>query len=162
MLTAQSVAYARESLSPTLWDELVPLLAAHYDEVAHFRDIPLDPDRSMYERVETNGGLRIYTARLATGSLIGYMVVFIAQSMHYRSKKFANQDILFVDRPYRGSRIGIDLIRFAHTRLRSDDQVDVVFQHTKHKSDLNIGPMLGRLLGYEHVDDIWAKRLDGG
>lgn len=161
MLTAQAIRYAREQLDPILWEELTPLLEAHYDEIAHFKDIPLEPDRGAYERIEATGGLRIYTARLGNGALIGYMVCFVSQSLHYRSKKFANQDILFVAKGYRGSRIGVDLIRFAHTRLRSDDCVDVVFQHTKHKSALNIGPMLERFLGYEHVDDIWARRLDG-
>lgn len=160
LLAPSAISYAREVLSDRLWEELIPLLAAHYDEVAHFKDIPLDPDRSAYERIEASGGLRIYTARQANGALIGYLVAFVSRSLHYRSKIFASQDILFVDKPYRGTRIGVDMIRYAQSRLRIDDKVDVLFQHSKLKEELNIGRMLKRLLGYEEVDAIYAVRLD--
>lgn len=160
MLTAKSVAYARESLTVALWDEILPLLQAHYHEVAHFKDLALNPDLATYERVQATGGLRIYTARLADNSLVGYMVAFVARSMHYADHIFANQDILFVSEEHRGSRIGVDLIKYAHSRLRADDHVSVCMQHCKAKSELNIGPMLERLLKYELVDHIYAIRLD--
>ncbi len=163
MLATASVAYAREPLSETLWGEIIPLLQAHYEEVAHYKDLPLDPAVAIYERIESTGGLRIYTARAcADASLIGYLVCFVAPSLHYSGSIFANQDILFVAKEHRGSRIGVDLIRHAHELLRAQDNVQVLFQHTKAKSSLNIGPMLTRLLGYELVDEIYAVRLDRG
>lgn len=159
-LVATSVAvYATENLTDSLWGELVPLLEQHYDEVAYHKDIPLDPDRAGYERIASCGALRIYTARV-DGRLIGYMVCFVSRSLHYKSKIFANQDILFIDKLYRGTRIGVDMIRYGQQHLRSDDRVDLLFQHTKAKPELNIGKMLKRLLGYEIVDEIYAVRLD--
>lgn len=160
MLTAKAVAYARESLTQELWDEILPLLHAHYHEVAHFKDMELNPHLSKYEQIQANDGLRIYTARLADNVLVGYMVAFVARSLHYADHIFANQDILFVAKEHRGSRIGVDLIKYAHSRLRADDNVSTLYQHCKAKSELNIGPMLERLLHYELVDLIYAIRLD--
>lgn len=158
MLAAATVTYQTERLSPELWSELEPLLADHWHEVAHYSDIPLQPNRELYQRIEQTGGMRIYTAREAS-ALVGYLAVFVAPSLHYASIKMANQDVLYVDQKHRGSRTGVGLIRFAHDALRGEG-VTVIFQHVKHKASINIGPMLGRLLGYEQVDDIWAKRLD--
>ncbi len=160
MLAATSVDYAVEHLSDALWSELSPLLEAHWHEVAHYDDIPLAPDVDMYAKVEASGGLRVYTAR-RLGRLVGYLAVFVSPSLHYATTKMANQDVLFVDPAFRGSRCGVDLIRFAHGKLR-DEGVVVLFQHIKHRSDINVGPMLVRLLGYEHVDEIYAVRLDRG
>ncbi len=164
MLASIAVAYAVETLSDGLWSELQPLLEAHWHEVAHYDDLPLNPHVDGYERVAAMNALRIYTARTTApekdrGRLIGYLAVFIQPSMHYSDHLFASQDVLFVDPLHRGSRCGVELIRFAHEKLR-EEKVTVLFQHVKHRSDLNIGPVLTRLLGYEHVDDIYAVRLD--
>jgi len=158
VLASATVAYQREKLSDALWSELAPLLADHWHEVAHYPDLRLAPDRERYQRIEDSGALRIYTARAET-KLVGYLAVFVSQSLHYRQALFANQDVLYVDPKFRGSRAGVGLIRFAHDDLRRMG-VTVIYQHVKHKSSINVGPMLGRLLGYEHVDDLWAKRLD--
>lgn len=164
MLATTNVDYAIEHLSEALWEEVQPLLESHWHEVAHYADIPLKPNRDLYQRIDQTGGLRVYTARTAVpagdrGRLIGYLAVFVSHSLHYADHLMANQDVLFVDPLHRGSRCGVDLIRFAHERLR-EEGVSVLFQHVKHRSDINIGPMLTRLLGYEHVDDILAVRLD--
>jgi len=164
VLAATSVQYAIEHLSDGLWQELHPLLEAHWHEVAHYDDIALNPHLDAYERIEKSGCLRIYTARAAApapdrGRLIGYLAVFVQPSLHYADRMFANQDVLFVDPLHRGSRCGVDLIRFAHDKLKAEG-VSVLFQHVKARSDLNVGPMLERLLGYELVDQIYAVRLD--
>jgi GNAT superfamily N-acetyltransferase len=164
MLASTAVAFAVEKLSDSLWDELQPLLEAHWHEVAHYEDIPLEPHKDLYRFMDEKGTIRIYTARTQApspdrGRLIGYLAVFVAPCLHYASKIMATQDVLFVDVTHRGSRTGVDLIRFSHERLR-EEGVSIISQHVKHRSDINIGPMLGRLLGYEHVDDIWAFRLD--
>lgn len=152
------VTYQTEPLSDSLWSELLPLLDAHWREVAHWRDLPLNPNREAYAKIEAAGMLRAYTAR-ADGRLIGYIACVIAPSLHYAPHLFANQDVLYVDPAYRGFHFGAALIRFCHARLR-DEGVTLLVQHGKHRSDLNIGPLLHRL-GYEHVDDLWCIRLDG-
>ncbi|MES2531935.1 MAG: GNAT family N-acetyltransferase [Pseudomonadota bacterium] len=164
MLAALAVDYATERLDDALWSEVAPLLESHWHEVAHYDDLPLDPDRDRYATIDANGGLRVFTARLAVpapdrGRLIGYLALFVVPSLHYRSSIFALQDVLYVDPLHRGSRAGIGLIRHAHNKLRAEG-VTVIFQHVKARRDLNIGPVLQRLLGYELVDEVYACRLD--
>lgn len=163
MLTAAAVTYSREVLDGGLWDEIAPLLEAHWHEVAHYPDLALAPRRDLYEKIADAGNLRVYTARVdagpTRGRLVGYLAALVTPSLHYAPHVYAQQDVLFVDKSHRGSRVGVDLIRFAHDQLRAEG-VTALYQHVKHRSDLNVGPMLERLLGYEHVDDIYAVRLD--
>lgn len=164
MLAVSSVAYAAERLSESLWTELMPLLQAHWHEVAHYDDIPLDPDRERYEQMDAMGTLKVYTARTEApspdrGRLIGYLACFVARSLHYKSSIFATQDVLFVHPDHRGSRTGVGLIAFAHSQLRGEG-VQLIFQHVKARGDLNVGPMLERWLGYQKIDEVYGKRLD--
>jgi hypothetical protein len=68
----------------------------------------------------------------------------------------ANQDVLFVAREYRGST-GKGLLDFSEADLKALG-VQVVYQHIKARSR-NLGRLL-RLRGYEHIDEIYGKRLD--
>lgn len=158
MLAATAVSYATESLTDALWAELAPLLQQHADEIAHFRDLPLAPDFATYARIQANGGLRCYTARL-NGQLIGYLAIFVSRSLHYSASIFANSDVLYIDPAHRGSRAGVGLITYCHDQLRAEG-VTVLTQHVKARKDINVGPMLERLLGYEKVDELYAIRLD--
>lgn len=158
LLAPARVAFATERLNDALWAEFVPLWVQHYDECALDKDIPLQPVRATYDRIQANGCLRIYTARTAAGALIGYCIYFVAVNAHYGSLTQANQDLLYVDQYYRGSRIGVELIRYTHNELRAEG-VRVVTQHSKG-GKLDLGPMLKRLLGYREHDIIYSKRLD--
>lgn len=152
------ITYQTEPLSDSLWGELAPLLSAHWREVAHYRDLELAPNREAYANLDRAKMLRVYTAR-AEGRLIGYLACVVAPSLHYAPHRFATQDVLYVDPAHRGARFGFMLIGYVHRQLRAEG-VTLLMQHGKHRSDLNIGPLLHRL-GYEHVDDLWAIRLDG-
>ncbi len=158
MLAAIVVSYQTEVLSTALWVELMPLLRAHAHEVAHYPDLPLDPDMETYAKIEATNGLRVYTAR-HEGALVGYLAFFVHRSLHYSGSVFAHSDVLYVDPAHRGTRTGVALIRYAHEQLKAEG-VTVCFQHVKHTGALNIGPMLQRFFGYEHVDDLLAIRLD--
>src|SRR5882757_4601433 len=50
--------FARESLDAMRGGRLEELLERHYHEIAHFKDIALDIDWSVYERAEELGKLR--------------------------------------------------------------------------------------------------------
>ncbi len=147
------IRYARESMAAVL-AEIKPLLWEHWAEVAHYPDIPLDPDWPQYERCETSGTLRIYTAR-ACFALIGYCIYVVGPGLHYKSRTYANQDILFLSSAYRRGRICRDLVQFTESELKAEG-VDVVLQHVKYAHDW--GPVLKRL-GYDPIDAIYGKRL---
>lgn len=147
--------YQRER-AHDVYDEMAPLFARHYLEIAHYQDIPLDPDRSAYENAEDAGNLRVYTAR-RNGVLIGYAVYFVRANIHYRSSVQAAQDILFIAPEHRRSRVGLELVKYCDAQLALDG-VQVVYQHVKIAHD-NLGALIEHV-GYERIEYIYGKRLD--
>lgn len=148
--------YARESIAEVV-DEIKPLLIAHYEEIAHYLDIPLKPDYQRYIQAETAGLLRIFTARV-DGELVGYAIYLLMHHLHYSDSLQAHQDILYLAPDHRRGGTGMRLIRHADCAL-AEEGVQVVVQHVKARADLNFGPLLERM-GYELMDHIYAKRLD--
>lgn len=145
--------FKSEKISDIL-EESKPLLQKHWDEIAHFKDIPLNPDYDQYLKLEQMGITRSYSARMEDGKLIGYAVFFIRPNLHYKDSIQALQDIIFIDKNYRGA--GLGLIKFCD-RMLKEEGIQVVFQHIK--ASHNFGPALERM-NYELVDLIYAKRLD--
>ena len=136
-------------------EEIKPLLLKHWEEISHYKDIPLDPDWDGYLRIEESGALRIYTARDDENVLVGYAVFFIKHNLHYRTSLQALQDIIFIDPEKRG--FGAKFILWTEKQL-ADEGVQVVFHHIKTKTPHTID--LFRRLGYENIDLILGKRLD--
>ncbi len=158
MTTATAVTYGEELLSDELIAELMPLLHEHKDEVCFHPDMVLDPDWETYFKIQANGAFRAYIARL-DGALVGYVAYFKTRDLHYRAQVRASQDVLFVRKDYRGSRVGLDLLRYSHDRLKADG-CTIVTQHVKVTPGLDFSRALVRVLKYEHVDHILALRLD--
>jgi GNAT superfamily N-acetyltransferase len=146
----------RETMDQVL-GEIEPLLQMHFAEIAHYQDIPLDPDMGIYRAIEKDGGLRIFTAR-SEGVLVGYAIFFVRHALHYRGSRQGVQDILFVAPDKRGSTIGPRLISYCDNALR-DEGVQVVYHHVKAAHDFS---SLLKRLGYQLVDHIYARRLDHG
>lgn len=145
----------RESFT-AIWPEMKPLAEAHWREIAHYQDIPLDPDHQVYDAATASGNVVFFTVRDEDGRMVGYAGYFVRANIHYRGSKQAVQDVLFLLTEYRRSRIGMALIAYCDDQLRADG-VQVVYQHVKVAH--NFGPLLERI-GYEHVEHIYARRLD--
>lgn len=137
-------------------DEVGPLLEEHYKEIAHYQDIPLEPNIERYLELEHAGSVLVFTARDHVKKLIGYAVFIVNKNLHYNSSVQASQDIIFIRKENRGT--GGRLIKFCDEELRKLG-VQAVYHHVKTKH--NFGPLLERF-GYEAVDVIYAKRLDKG
>lgn len=149
-----TVIFKRER-AHDVFEEMIPLLEAHFHEIAHFKDIPFNPDRELYEAMEEQGCLRVFTAR-NDGVLIGYAVYVVRHNGHYKSSLQAVQDVLFLLPEYRKARLGAELISVCDNVLRAEG-VQVVYQHVKLAH--NFGPLLEKL-GYEVIEHIYGKRLD--
>lgn len=146
--------FARETLSPALISELAPLLEKHWREVAHYQDIPLEPDWNTYQALDEKDVLRLYTSRCTdTDALIGYALFIVSTNVHYKSSVQAKQDVIFIDPTRRG--FGARFIIWCDNQLKNEG-VEFVFHHTKAARDF--GPMLERM-GYERIDYIYGKRL---
>lgn len=152
--TATNVSFKIEHISEFL-EEIKPLLEAHWEEIAHYKDIPLNPDYELYLAIEKTGALRCYTARTSSGELIGYSVHLLKYHPHYKQSLQANQDIIYIDPRYRGG-VGGRFILWCDEQLKAEG-VQVVYHHIKAAH--NFGKLLERF-GYELQDLIYCKRLD--
>ena len=132
----------------------MPLLQSHWREIAHYQDIPLDPDFTQYAALEDAGALRTYIARDAEGGMVGYAVFFVKANIHYKSSIQALQDILYIHPGSRG--MGLRFIKWCDDQLRQEG-VQVVYHHVKKEH--NFGPALERF-GYQLIDLIYGRRLD--
>ncbi len=165
------VVFATETLTRERFDEAFPLLVEHWREVAHFQDIPLEPDFAAYEGAAAAGMVRFFTARgpvipsVHSASsprpgmaqmLIGYALFFVRPNPHYASSVQANQDVVYLAPRARGLG-GWKFLKWCDEQLRAEG-VEVVYHHIKALHDF--GPMLNRM-GYELVDQIYARRLNG-
>lgn len=144
--------YARENYSPELVSEMMPLWKSHYEEMAHFKDIILDPDLMVYEAVSKNGALRIYTAR-KENVLVGYNVFVVRGHPHYRASVSANQDIIFLNDKMREGFAGYRFMKWCDDQLKREG-VQTIYQHVRITR--NFGPLLERM-GYRLMDLIYAK-----
>lgn len=143
--------YALEKIDDMI-DEVHLLLVLHYEEIAHFKDIKLNPDFDTYFKLDQQGLLRIFTVR-DQGRLIGYNVFFIKEHLHYMDSLQAVQDVVFIKKEHRGG--GGEFIAWCDEKLKSEG-VQTVYHHVKAAH--NFGKMLERQ-GYELVDLIYGKRL---
>lgn len=147
--------FVEEPVTEALIDEAMPLLEAHWREIAHYLDIPLQVDRAAYVQMAHGGHLRAYMFR-DDGALRGYAVYMVRQNIHYMGSKQAVQDILYLAPDLRGQALGAAFINWCDEQLAAEG-VQVVHHHVKLAHDF--GPTLAQL-GYEAVETIWSRRLD--
>lgn len=137
--------------------DAAPLLEAHFQEIAHYPDIKLNPDYDVYRQMEAMGALRVFTLR-DEGVLRGYAIFLVRANVHYSDSLQAVQDVLFLEAPLRKQALGARMIEWCDEQLRRES-VQVVHHHVKLA--FNFGPLLERL-GYEPVEMIYSRRLDVG
>lgn len=157
--SAVAVVYSREPLTGALELEVKPLLEAHWEEIAHFKDIPLAVSWEAYRSLESRQQLHIYTVRAlepgAVGPLVGYAVYFVRPHPHYFTTLMAVQDVLYLDPDLRGEGVGAALIAFADQGLAAAG-VKVVYHHVKLAHDF--GSLLARQ-GYAPIETVWGRHL---
>lgn len=152
---AQATAVFDEEKYSDALPELKRLIKDHWEEIAHYKDIPLDPDYDVYLQIEKSKMMRLYTIRLCS-ILVGYALFFIKANPHYKSSMQAVQDVLYLRPRYRRGGIGYRFIKWCDKQLAADG-CQVVMHHVKAAHDF--GPLLNRL-GYELTDYVYARRLD--
>jgi hypothetical protein len=146
--------FSEEIISEAILEEAKPLFAKHWEEIAHYKDIPLDPDYALYLKVQATGMIRAYSARTEDGTLIGYAIYFLKNHFHYKQTLYAQQDVLFFDPEQRGK--GMLFLMWCDEQLKKLG-VKVVSHHVKVAHDFSHA--LERI-GYEKQDIILTKRLD--
>ena len=135
--------------------EIEPLLMEHWNEIALNKDIiKLNPDWREYARLDELNALRIYTAR-KDGELMGYFVIMVSRSLHYKDHLFANNDIVFLTKPARKGLTGLKLVKFAMESLKAEG---VTKLHINTKTHQPFDPIMERL-GFEEIETVFSKVL---
>jgi GNAT superfamily N-acetyltransferase len=149
-----AVKYQQEFLS-SVSEEIKPLLNSHWEEIALNKDkIKLNPDWEVYQSLEDQSKLRIFTAR-DEGELVGYFVVVVGVNMHYKDHLFASNDIIYLSPEHRKGFTGIKLIKFAEKCLK-DDGVSVLTINTKVHQPFD---RLMDFLKFRKVERVYSKYL---
>lgn len=135
--------------------EIEPLLEQHYKEIALNKDIiKLNPDWRAYAQLDAINGLRIYTAR-KDGKLMGYFVVIVSRSLHYKDHLFANNDVIFLTKTARKGLTGVKLVKYAIESLKAEG---VTKLHINTKMHQPFDPIMERL-GFEEIETVFSKVL---
>lgn len=135
--------------------EIEPLLEQHYKEIALNKDIiKLNPDWRAYAQLDAINGLRIYTAR-KDGKLMGYFVVIVSRSLHYKDHLFANNDVIFLTKTARKGLTGVKLVKYAIESLKAEG---VTKLHVNTKMHQPFDPIMERL-GFEEIETVFSKVL---
>lgn len=141
-------------------EEIKPILRhEHWEEVGHYKDIPIDMQWDKYKTIQEMGKLRCFTIRSPLNEefketvLMGYAFYIVDKHLHYKETTVANQDILYVRKPYRG--IGKSFIAWCDEQLKNEGVVTVT-QHIKPWFDWG---HMAEKLGYEKAETIWSRRL---
>lgn len=141
-------------------EEIKPVLRhEHWEEVGHYKDIPIDMEWDRYLAIEAASKLRCYTIRSFLNEefkeqvLMGYAFFIVDKHLHYKNTLVASQDILYVRKPYRG--IGKSFLIWCDEQLKTEGVVTV----THHAKPWFEYGNLFQKLGYEKAETIWSRRL---
>ena len=146
--------YAHENLA-NVKEDILPLIEEHWEEIALNKDvIKLNPDWDAYSAYDYIGSLRVYTAR-DEGQLVGYFLVLVSKSLHYKDHTFANNVITFLRKSAREGMTGVKLIKSAIKCLEAEG-VSKILINTKTHQPFDV--ILERL-GFDCIERIYSKCL---
>ena len=146
--------YAIENLAKVR-HEIEPLLEQHWQEIALNKDIiKMNPDWEAYARLDAVNSLRIYTAR-KDDQLMGYFVVLVSKSLHYRDHLFANNDVIFLSKSARKGLTGVKLIKYAIESLAAEG---ITKLHINTKAHQPFDAILERLK-FEAIERVYSLVL---
>ena len=135
--------------------EIEPLLEQHWQEIALNKDIiKMNPDWEAYARLDAVNSLRIYTAR-KDNELMGYFVVLVSKSLHYRDHLFANNDVIFLSKSARKGLTGVKLIKYAIESLAAEG---ITKLHINTKAHQPFDAILERLK-FEAIERVYSLVL---
>jgi len=139
--------------------EIQSLIEMHWEEIAVWQDIPLEPHWDGYYALEKSGNMVVYTVRddQNDNKLVGYAVFFLRNHIHYKSHILAANDLVWVHPDYRDGKVGRNLVNFWEKDLQSRGV------HVVHVNVKVAHPALGLVLKwskYKTVESGHEKRLN--
>lgn len=143
----------RELLTMELLEELEPLFKELYEEAGD-KSFELDFNKLLYIRCSNAGVYVGYTAREDTGKVMGYVGYWLGTHPHY-SVSFAQADVLYVDKKFRGTYTALKLLREAERDLKEYCEVEWILHGS---STTDTSPLLLRR-GYKELGKTFSKEI---
>ncbi len=139
--------------------ELPPLFIEHWRELALNKDvIPLDPDWDKYYRLDVEGVLRVLTARLSSGQLVGYVFLMVGPHLHYMSTNWGHVDMFWTDPIIRTGWTGVRLFKAMLQGAKAMQVVNMTITTKLHFMDNRVTKLLQRL-GFKPIETVHAIKL---
>lgn len=149
------ITFQRERFNADLDLELLPLALEHNQEIGGvISDVVVKVPRQMYEQLDANDLLRIYTIR-EKGELKGYNIFAVILHPEYNNLT-AQHDAMFVHPSVRQGFNAMRFLRWCDDQLKKDEVLFVTQNVTVEK---DYSPILKRL-GYKPSETIYIKRLN--
>lgn len=147
--------FHRESVE-SVQEDIKELITLHFNEVAKYKDLALQPKFSIYRALEASNNLRVYTVRSDSGELIGYSVFIVSLNRHFEGLS-SSEDVLFLHPEQRGR--GMEFMKWVDEQLSSEG-IEVIYRSVTTEFDFS--SILERM-GYLKSSVIYSKRvkLDG-
>ena len=146
--------YQEEKISEA-FDEMDPLMIIHWQEVANNQDIrPLDINYDKYIELNNQGHLRLFTVRDDYGTLVGYATYFIADNLHYKTWKYASNDVYYLSEEHRKTGVSTKMFEEIEKWLKDMDVNNIVIQDKVHHTHEKFFTKMGYTLieqNYEKV-----------
>ena len=134
-------------------EDIKPLIEKHWELVAlNQGKIKLNPNWEEYARLDAAGVLRVFTAR-EDGELVGYCVLVVSRSMHYKDHVFANNDVTFVLPDNRAGATGYQLLKYAEDHCAKND---ISLMNVNTKVHLPFDSLLVGM-GFNLIERIYSK-----
>jgi GNAT superfamily N-acetyltransferase len=137
-------------------EDCMDLIIEHWKDVALNQDsTPLDPDWDRYTKLAAAGILHITSARTEDGELVGYAVCLITPHLRYKSVKWAEGDVFYLQPAHRKGSAGTRLMQAAEDAMRAHG-VTKIIQKVKIHND--VGAVFERM-GYKAIERVFVKEL---
>jgi len=132
-----------------------PLFQEHYEEIARNKEVmKLNVNWPLYEALNEKQVLFVYLA-MQDNVCIGYSLNIVTNHLHYADLNYVQNDVLFVKKELRGSRIGLRLMKVTEDHARSLG-CKLMLWHAKENTAL--AKLLPRLK-YGVQDIVFSKEL---
>lgn len=132
-----------------------PLFQEHYEEIARNKEVmKLNVNWPLYEALDEKQVLFVYLA-MQDNVCIGYSLNIVTNHLHYADLNYVQNDVLFVKKELRGSRIGLRLMKVTEDHARSLG-CKLMLWHAKE--DTALARLLPRLK-YGVQDIVFSKEL---
>lgn len=148
------IEYSLESFSDIV-EDLKPIFEEHSSEVDIYQDvISLNPDYGTFITLDKLDKLRLIVAR-DKGRIVGYSMYVVNEHLHYKDHKYAVNDILFLDKEYRGGYTALELLDYAEAVL-SEEGVSVITMNMKTHAKFET---LMESLDYDRAEILYTKYI---